>query len=66
MVPFLALAVAGIFTGKHLGSFLRAVVVVIAFAAVEEPLLVAVEVLVVEVASQFLHAGLQQVEVPSF
>jgi len=63
VVPLLAVAVAGIFAGKHTGAL--AVVCVVAQAVGEEPLLIAVVVLVVEVYLQLLHAGLQQVEVPS-
>ena len=64
MVPLLALAVAGIFAGKHLWTL--AVVHVVAQTMAQEPLFVAVIVLVVEVHLQLLHAWLQQVEVPAF
>ena len=63
VVPLLAFAVAGIFAGKHTGTL--AVVGVVAQAVAEEPRLVAVVMLVVEVDLQLLHAGLQQVEVPA-
>ena len=65
MVPFLSLAVACILAGKHFGCFFRAVIVVVAQSAAQKPFLVAVEMLVIEVAAQFFHPWLQQVEVPS-
>ena len=65
VVPLLAVGtVAGIFAGKHTGTF--AVVRVVAQTVGEEPLLVAVVVLVVEIYLELLHARLQQVEVPAF
>lgn len=57
MVPLLTLAVAGILASKHLGPL--AVVRVVAQTMREEPLLVAVVVLVVEIHLQLLHARLQ-------
>ena len=64
MVPLLAVGtVAGILASKHARTL--AVVTVVAQTMGEEPLLVAVVVLVVEIDLQFLHAGLQQVEVPA-
>ena len=63
VVPLLAVAMTGIFACEYLRTL--AVVAVIAQAMGEEPLLVAVVVLVVEIHLQLLHARLQQVEVPS-
>ncbi len=63
VVPLLAVAMTGIFACKHTRPL--AVVGVVAQAVTEEPLFVAVVVLVVEIDLQLLHTGLQQVEVPA-
>ena len=63
-IGIFAFAVAGIFARTYLGTL--AVVVVVTQAMGEEPLLVAIEMLVVEINAQLFHAWLQQVEVPSF
>ena len=53
MVPFLSVAVAGIFAGKHLRAF--AAVAVVSHAAVAEPLFRFVVVFVYEVDTNFSH-----------
>ena len=63
VVPLLAASVAGILAGEDLRPL--AVVAVVAQAVGQEPLLVAIIVLVVEVHLQLLHARLQEVEVPA-
>ena len=64
VVPLLSLAMAGVFAGKHLRTL--AIIRVVAQTMTEEPLLVAIVVLVVEIHLQLLHTRLQQVEVPTF
>ena len=64
MVPLVFIAtVTGIFAGKHLRTL--TVIAVVAQTMREEPLLIAIVVLVIEIYLQLLHAGLQQVEVPA-
>ena len=63
MVPLLAVAMTGIFASKDTGTL--SVVGVVAQAVTEEPRLVAVVVLIVEIDLQLLHTGLQEVEVPT-
>ena len=60
MVPLLALAVASILAGKYLRTL--AVVVLIAQAAVEEPALGTIEVLVNQVCLLLLHVLPSQFE----
>ena len=64
MVPLLALAVAGIFASEY--GWTLTIIVVITMAVAEEPCLVAVVVLVIEIDLELLHAWLQEVEVPTF
>ena len=56
VVPLLSPAVTGIFASKHLRTL--SVVGVVAQSVTEEPLFVAIVVLVVKVHLQLLHAGL--------
>ena len=64
MVPLvLVAAMAGIRAGKHFRAL--AIIRVVTQAVGEEPLLIAIVVLVVEIDLELLHAGLQQVEVPT-
>ena len=64
MVPLmLVAAMTGVLASKHTGTL--AVVGVITQAMTEEPLLVTVVMLVVEINFQLFHAGLQEVEIPS-
>ena len=54
VIPFLSLSVAGIFAGEYLRTL--AVIALIAQTVREEPMLVAIEMLVHEVSLQLLHS----------
>ena len=63
MVPFFAVAVACIFAGKD--SRTLAIVNIVAQTMGEEPFLISIIMLVVEIDLELLHAGLQQIEIPT-
>ena len=63
VIPFLALTMTGILTGKHFRTL--AIVRIITQSVTQEPSLIPIIMFVVEIYFQFLHTRLQQVKVPS-
>ena len=65
MVPFLTFTVAGIFSGEDFRTLAVIVVITVSVLFCHEPILVTIEVLIIQIYLEFFHLWLQEVKLPS-